>query len=648
MKKFGYKNLIKSIIMEGVSKEDVDNIISARADFLSSVNFESHFTKYFYDLRSVGSFIKSTDDTIDVLIPYRIHRTSLNYQTEEHYKDRVKKALPRIIRASSNIPLKDIVEIKPFDGSIFNEQTSASVVFITLHKLVFHASMSGASATEIQAYCYYTAVNNIDIENILSSILSNIINENDYTRIETTNLYSTVTELTNKIINPIIEEYKSRFKTNTKKQSKEIEQDKDESDKTLDNSDKTLLYKTYKKYSTLEESNIDTIKSDDYDPSTYGVWGKNGNTINMRLDASCLIGTDNNFRKIETVINKSITSINSYIPKVIGSDKMENTDSYALEILKHKFQQMENEQVSDVTIIKEGTTNELDAKQSNNDINTIYIPPSNYTTPNMNDIEELLRVWPIEVLSALAVTTLSSEINWGVDKETFPGKSISSKEIITGLFGGENNFKNALIAFPENNTPLVDSFLAIPSGDNMYKQMKISCKGGKDGKGAPASINGLLELIIDKNTPAILPSDSDDEIESQVLNSMTSKFARDIFNLYPVEITILAMLCSVSSPYEQLQMLSELGERKTLYGEELPSNIISFMNNNSKFTDAIMCILNAQKYDFAQVNVTPTHTNNSLKFDYAIQYPAIFKGKVKFHEPKIGKNSSALKFHIIG
>ena len=668
MRKIGYKTLVRNMLLEEVTQQDIDNLENLRADFLSALRYDSTPTKHSYDMRSYGAFINATSDMLEVYYPYRLLEAGLynNPFSQEEYNKKVYNKKYNIRNSNSYIPVSDFQELEPFDPQNPKYQTRSpntngyGITFLIVHKFSFYVGTSGSASTESKSTCYYSVmINTADQrDNIFNNhpILKQFRTQG-YKHIPSEQLYNQVAN----IVDSMIDEVTKQFNPPQVKTSPKWANQNNDNNSTISNRDKSLIEKVYKQYTILEEQDIQNLTEDGKIPSDYGMWGKNYNHIKKTgtktktifLTPVALLGDNISYRSIPTVINKSITTINSYLRDEYNISKMEDDTTYSLEVLKHKFYQVANGDVSKETTIEEGnSSNKIDANNT-----TIYIPSEHYTEPSMETISENLRVRPVEVLSPLAITTLSDEINWGSDSETIPNKTISSKDILMEVFGNGSQFSKAIISFPKSGEKLADSSIFVPTSNGSYRQLKISTKGGKDGKGAAHSIKGLLDVIASEKAPILYGDTPEHEIEEYMNEYLSSHLGIEIFNEYKGELAILMMLVTSQGVDDQVEILEQLCSRTKIFNLQLPRSqgsipsipaFIKFMSNHHRFSDIIMHLLNIQKYDFAQVNVKPNVTSKSIRFDYTIQYPAIFKGHIKFFPPKTGKSSASVKMHIVG
>lgn len=665
MRKLGYKNLVRNMLLEEVTQQDIDNLENLRADFLSALRYDSTPTRYDYDMRSYGAFINATPDMLEVYYPYRILRsTFFNSISQLEYNKKVYAKKYSIKNANTYIPVSDFQELEPFNPHKLQSQNNNGqfeITFLIIHKLSFYVGTSGSTSTESKSFCYYSILpsEQSQKDNIFSNhpILKQF-KTSGYKHISSDKLYNQVATIVDDMIDGVIKHFIPQQKQITSPKNTQH----DTSASTIDKRDRSLIEKVYKQYTILEEQEITDITEDNKNPSEYGMWGskyaknkvEKNKTKKIRLSPVSLLGDNLSYRTVPTIIGKAVTTINSYLREEYDMSKMEDDNTYSLEVLKHKFYQVSEGNVSKETIIEESnSSNKIDANNT-----TIYIPSENYTTPSMASISENLRVWPIEVLSPLSITTLSDEINWGQDNDTIPNRTISSKDILQEVFGNGSQFSKALVYFPQSGEELADSSIFVPTTSGTYRQLKVSTKGGKDGKGAAHSIRGLVNVIASKESPTLLGNTPENEIEAYMKKNLSSHLGMEIFNEYKGELAVLMMLVTPKSVSEQVEILKQLCSREQIFDLQLPKSknssvsineFMKFMTGHSKFSNIIMHLLNIQKYDFAQINVKPTVTSNSIKFDYSIQYPAIFKGHIQFLPPKLGSTTSAsAKIHIMG
>lgn len=269
-----------------------------------------------------------------------------------------------------------------------------------------------------------------------------------------------------------------------------------------------------------------------------------------------------------------------------------------------------------------------------------------------------LSVWPVEILSPIILANMDPAIKWGRDGD------MSSKDILNEIFGIEN-IKKSLISYPENSEKFFDSYLAIPAGKK-HKQMKISSKAGLAGVGAPASLSSLSDMLLENDniksnskvdTERIITeingynfrnqTSADDFVRSAQLP--LSIYGKTLLRLYPAE-TVYLLLFGVSKPSLHTKIMNSLCK----YGffgidlRQINGSLTSFINRTNSalnLTDAIMKLLNYQKYDISQVNATPRMEGGKFWYEYNIQYPAHFTGTVKME--KRGQTNGSIAFHIM-
>lgn len=319
-------------------------------------------------------------------------------------------------------------------------------------------------------------------------------------------------------------------------------------------------------------------------------------------------------------------------------------------------------------------------------------------THNMGDINikdsylfsNELSVYFPEILTPFAI------LNPNQKCVKFEKGSLGEIQKMFKLKNGMNDYmKGALINFPTSTSnPLTDSAIYFEIGNGNYYKMGLSTKAGRNGEGASASVRGLNGYIFKR-----IPNINDSLFSSSKINLNLENYYQ-YFSL-PIKLMIsegkyieeikLITIFSLTSSINYMPIISNLIKKYNLESEVrqlLPKNTridspkadstkIKVMENyfNSgalNFTGLIMDILKYASYDFAQVNAkqttsggisrditydyslneTQTKNNNYLKsdwhYDFTIQYPAIFSGKIHMSfNIKQGKPQK-LKFHILG
>jgi len=229
----------------------------------------------------------------------------------------------------------------------------------------------------------------------------------------------------------------------------------------------------------------------------------------------------------------------------------------------------------------------------------------------------------IEITSPM--TILKNAITWN----TLNGKQGNKVlEEVVGL--NESQWEqNSYIMYPLSSTyPLADSILNMNG-----KILKVSTKGGLDGKGAFATLKSLREYVF----------------EGKDGSGNITEFGKNIKNQYPDLFNIFDILTSKEwgkdiTKNEWDEMYNNIRNKIGKKHIDIHKQIQEYINKdvNTSWTKMIMKILESASYDFVQVNAKATDTSGDFHFDYTAQYPAVFNGKVKIEIKDTGK----AKFHI--
>ena len=251
MRKIGYKTLVRNMLLEEVTQQDIDNLENLRADFLSALRYDSTPTRYDYDMRSYGAFVNATSDMVEVYYPYRILRSSIdNTGTQSEYDKKVYAKKYYIKNANSYIPVSEFQELEPFNpqqNSSPNDYTLLEITFLIVHKLSFYVGTSGSSSTESKSSCYYSVLPSEQSQK--DSIFNNhpILKQfkaNGYKHIPSDQLYNQVATIVDDMIDGVIKQFTP--------QQKQIASPKNTqhntSASTIDKRDRSLIEKVYKQY----------------------------------------------------------------------------------------------------------------------------------------------------------------------------------------------------------------------------------------------------------------------------------------------------------------------------------------------------------------------------------------------------------------
>ena len=189
--------------------------------------------------------------------------------------------------------------------------------------------------------------------------------------------------------------------------------------------------------------------------------------------------------------------------------------------------------------------------------------------------------------------------------------------------------QNSYIMYPLSSTyPLADSILNMNG-----KILKVSTKGGLDGKGAFATLKSLREYVF----------------EGKNGSGNITDFGRNIKNQYPDLFNIFDILTNKEwgkdiTKYEWDEMYNNIRNKIGKKNIDIHKQIQEYINKdvNTSWTKMIMKILESASYDFVQVNAKASNTSGDFHFNYTAQYPAVFNGKVKLDLKDTGKAT----FHI--
>lgn len=246
-----------------------------------------------------------------------------------------------------------------------------------------------------------------------------------------------------------------------------------------------------------------------------------------------------------------------------------------------------------------------------------------------NDIEYsrglnyCLHNYLIEITSPM--TILKNAITWN----TLNGKQGNKVlEEVVGLKESQWE-QNSYIMYPLSSTyPLADSILNMNG-----KILKVSTKGGLDGKGAFATLKSLREYVF----------------EGKNGSGNITDFGRNIKNQYPDLFNIFDILTNKEwgkdiTKYEWDEMYNNIRNKIGKKNIDIHKQIQEYINKdvNTSWTKMIMKILESASYDFVQVNAKASNTSGDFHFNYTAQYPAVFNGKVKLDLKDTGKAT----FHI--
>lgn len=222
---------------------------------------------------------------------------------------------------------------------------------------------------------------------------------------------------------------------------------------------------------------------------------------------------------------------------------------------------------------------------------------------------------------------------------------------------------NPFISYPQSPTQMLfDSILYF--GDksseesalnDVFKCLRISVKGGRNGMGAKASINGLKSYFYEKeniNLPDNFFTSKrrffDASLYDEYYRPYIKKFALQEDNEIIIKILSLLMLSNVSSYKKIVKVICDSIGIKYKDEVEMFKNMQNYLNTNKKFEQCVIVALKYASYDFAQLNCIETPSGDGdFHYKYAIQYPALFEGTVNF-ELISGEKEHKLTFHIVG
>ena len=226
-----------------------------------------------------------------------------------------------------------------------------------------------------------------------------------------------------------------------------------------------------------------------------------------------------------------------------------------------------------------------------------------------------LHLYLTEVLSPLVVVANKCEWNELNENEGF---NIFRNYV--NLPNNQDFINEAYINYPtESNFPLADSAIYI-NGYRLY----VSTKAGLNGLGASASIKSLHQFMYNPENP----------------NELTG-LAKDMKLKYTEQFELFNIFLTKSISSFDWGKISNITNGQVTSKFELKKYV---QINQNIYTDLIMNILQAASFQFVQVNCQASSTTENFHFDYRVQYPAVFKGKVNIEIP----NSGYVKFHIIG
>lgn len=359
---------------------------------------------------------------------------------------------------------------------------------------------------------------------------------------------------------------------------------------------------------------------------------------------------------IQTILNKKMITQKDEIPYTAAKlifDCIENVANGKagdkIDIIKEEDWDKKTPELKKV-VGKNKNPKEIETLTYINDVGEQQYLNTNSTGYN---IIKQISTQPVEIFSPMVLSTMDKSIQWGHDGD------MTSKEILNKIFG-ENNIKKSLISYPKAGEMFFDSQMAIPFEGN-YRMIKVSTKGGVDGVGAHASMLSLYNMLFD--TTGHKRYDLSDFIVTLVKESKLttvrsvkdfmskielalSPYTAALASEFPAETAILIIFGGTSDKHHE--SLFNILKVNGFFGLDFSqcnkiSSYIKVINNSLHITEAVMKLLNYQKYEIAQVNCLPHIEGNSFWYSYSVQYPAHFNGSVDIERNSHG----GLSFHIM-
>lgn len=409
-----------------------------------------------------------------------------------------------------------------------------------------------------------------------------------------------------------------------------------------------VLKQTYEKTALLQDVTIQT--SDDTSGVAHPMFMKKKE---IRFQPQDLIG-DDSFRTLMATKQQAESTLLNWKKKQYDAEEETNV-TVSCDILYQAFENSVSNKASDtIGLTKESLNSKYEIDLAKLDL---------------HEIEKMIGVWPVEVLTPLVFLSMDKSIKWGKEGD------YTSKQILNSIFGGDEVFKKGYIAFGGAGGELVDSEVAIPNNNGKFRKIGLSTKAGatSKGKGTAASLISIFKLLFNKE---IFEYEKDGKVKErkhifskQLVNILSkssdistslkefiyencSPLGIKMFEANPAEIGIIILFGGIKPAYH-MSVLTKLCRQGKLFDLDITfedveqGNYIrgfcNYINSVLPLTDVIMEILNHQKYDFAQVNCLPMVNNNGCKYEWNVQYPAHFKGDVKL-EPR----GPGVAFHIHG
>ena len=233
-----------------------------------------------------------------------------------------------------------------------------------------------------------------------------------------------------------------------------------------------------------------------------------------------------------------------------------------------------------------------------------------------------LHNYMVEITSPLAIIT--NNVTWN----TLNGHN--GKDVLERVVGipSSNWESNSVIMYPLNQgEPLADSEINLNG-----KRIRVSTKGGLNGKGAYATIKSLREYVFEDN--------GDGNI-SPFGKKIKQEYG-DLFEIFDILTSKIKKVKFTNNQWNSLyQCIRNLTNNKKINTKK---QIQDYLNKdlNNIWSKMIMKILESASYDFVQINAKATSTSGDFTFEYTAQYPAVFSGKVKV----LINDDGGCQFHI--
>lgn len=434
----------------------------------------------------------------------------------------------------------------------------------------------------------------------------------------------------------------------------------------------------------LSDFDIKENTNGNISPKVNDIKTKTNKGIKYMFNPQNLIG-DNNFRKINVIANKVITTLNNFDKEEISNNrKKELTPQLVASSIISKLTSNTAAGKAEEKIIVDKDMFEkelsglfdkslLNLELSGNDGKSKY--KKDYNKINwisqsrkdsvLHQALEMVVLNPVEILSPMAL--LMGNVQW----------SGETHKSINDIFGNDTALKNGLIQYPQaRNYHLIDSMAVIQSDkDGKFRKLGVSTKGGLNGQGMQASLTSVIQMLInpeikfngwgyndelkqvfmiDKKEKSSFnfTSNKKNELETTIENFVEkyfTPFGKELFNenKLGVSLIILFGICSKNVHTKILELLGNIG---VLFDSQIiktndVKEVLDYINEKKLVNNTVMKTLDSWKYKFAQVNCIPNSTGNTIQYTYAIQYPAHFEGTV---ELKFSADGETVRFHIVG